>query len=315
MMETTEKIDIFEFDIDAASISSSGEAFTARPVRPETGKVGPELETGESVSAIFKLLSRPVLPELRHETRARLMMQSPTRLYLYWSIGGQSFHALQRVVGGAASHYRLALRLLDLRKETEELHAAEPDGSWWFDVRPDTEYRAEIGFYSVSRPFVRILFSNTIRTPRKSPSPHSAAEARWAVTTHKFAELLDASGFEEDAFEVLDGERDSQIASRFARYVGIKETAVNAFNNAEIKRALALLAAGSPIEDLKYKIAAELYALLEQHLGKLPAGSICEELGVTDADLVEYETFSVFGGSLVNIPRRRFRPVSSSDLG
>jgi hypothetical protein len=33
------------------------------------------------------------------------------------------------------------------------------------------------------------------------------------------------------------------------------------------------------------------------------------------ADETEFETFSAIGGSLVNIPRRRYRPISSADLG
>lgn len=312
-MGTAEKIDVFEFDIDAMSSGSSGEAFTARPGRPEEAKIAvSDTESDLEMSPVFKLLARPALPELKHEARARLMMQSPTRLYFYWSISGHSYQALQKSLGGNVNDYRLALRLLDVANETEELHPIEPEGSWWFKVQPDSKYRAEIGFYSASRPFVRILFSNTIQTPRKSPSPHSAAEAKWAVTTHKFAEVLDASGFEADAVDVLHEERDSEIASRFAVYVGVEGSAVNALNQLDLKRSLASLAAGTPIEDLKYKIGAELYALLQQHLAKLSAESLRQEFGMSDTDIVEFETLSAVGGSLVNIPRRRFKPVSSS---
>lgn len=315
-METTEKIDAFEFDIDAMGPGSSGEAFTARPARPEAAEVAvSETESDLEMSPVFKLLARPALPELKHEARARLMMQSPTRLYFYWSISGHSYQALQKTLGRNVSDYRLAMRLLNVTNETEELHAIEPEGSWWFKVQADSEYRAEIGFYSASRPFVRILFSNTIQTPRKSPSPHSAAEAKWAVTTHKFAEVLDASGFEADAVDVLHEERDTEIALRFAEYVGVGESDVNALNLLDLKRSLALLAAGSPIEDLKYRIGAELYALLQRHLAKLSAESIGREFRMFDTDIVEFETLSAVGGSLVNIPRRKFRPISSSDLG
>jgi hypothetical protein len=309
-----EKIDVFEFDIDAMSSGASGEAFTPRPARAEKVEIavsgtGSELE----MSPVFKLLARPTLPELKHEARARLMMQSPTRLYFYWSISSHSYQALQQTLGDNVNDYRLALRLLDLTNETEELHAIEPEGSWWFKVQPDTEYRAEIGFYSASRPWVRILFSNTLQTPRKSPSPHSSAEAKWAVTTHNFAEVLDASGFEADAVDVLHEEHDTEIASIFADYVGIDESHVNALNMLDLKRSLASLAAGTPIEDLKYKIGAELYALLQQHLARLSAESIRSEFGITDSDAVAFESLSAVGGSLVNIPRRRFRPVSSSN--
>ena len=47
--------------------------------------------------------------------------------------------------------------LTDLERESEEIHAVESEGSWWFDVRPDREYRAEIGFFAPNRP--RMIFA------------------------------------------------------------------------------------------------------------------------------------------------------------
>src|ERR1044072_3130845 len=149
-----------------------------------------------------------------------------------------------------------------------------------------------MGFYSASRPFVRVLFSNTIQTPRKSPSSHSAAEAKWAVTTHKFAEVLDASGFEADAVDVLHEERDKEFSSRFAEYVAASESDVNALNILDLKRSLALLAAGTPIEDLKFRIGAKLYAFLQQYLAKLSAESIRQEFGMSETGIAEFETLS-----------------------
>jgi hypothetical protein len=306
--------DEMPFDEGSINLGSSGEAFSPRPPRAAAAALAfPDDQSDLEMSPVFKLLARPTLPDLKHEARARLMMQSPTRLYFYWSISGHSYQALRKTLGGNISDYRLALRILDLTNETEEPQPIEPEGSWWFNVRPDSEYRVEIGFYSSSRPFVRVLFSNTVQTPRKSPSAHSAAEAKWAVTTNKFAEVLDASGFETDAFDVLHEVRDMEIVSRFAAYVDIDESDVNTLNVVDLKRSLASLAAGTPVEDLKYKIGAELYALLQQNLSKLSADSISHEFGMSDADDVEVESFSAVGGSLVNIPRRRFRPVSSSN--
>ena len=309
------QFDEIVFDIDAVNAGSSGEAFSPRPERIVERPIEAELSTEESISPVFKLLARPELPELRHQTRARLMMQSPTRLYFYWSIDPHSFQALRKTVGGAAGDYRLALRLSDLTSEAEELHAVEPEGNWWFDVKPDTEYRAEIGFYSSSRPFVRILFSNTIVTPRKSPSPHSAAEARWAITTHKFAEVLESSGFEEDAIEVIKADADENLSEAFAAYVGVDQKQLERFDIDQLRYALSLLSAGVLLEDLKWKTGAEIYALLQSHLEKLPASSIESQLGISShSETPEFETFSAVGGSLVNFPRRSYRPVSSSSV-
>src|SRR5215216_2116455 len=44
-----------------------------------------EAETEEEVDPIFAELATPKLPELARENRARLQMQSPNRLYFYWS--------------------------------------------------------------------------------------------------------------------------------------------------------------------------------------------------------------------------------------
>ena len=303
------------FDIDAASSGSSGEAFSARPERRIEPRDTVSTPVDETASPVFKLLARPTLPELKHETRARLMMQSPTRLFFYWSVARRSFQALHKTLGGETGDYTLALRLLNLTTDVEELHAVEAEGSWWFNAEPDNEYRAEIGFYSATRPFVRILFSNSITTPRKSPSPHSASESRWAITTHTFAEVLEASGFEDDAFEVLRSDAGQDLSSAFASHVGINKSELAGLDIEELRRALAFLASGVPIEDLKWKVAADLYALLEAHLAKLSASSIEKNIGITvSAGEPEFETFSAVGGSLVNFPRRRYRPISSINI-
>src|SRR6187399_2686887 len=47
--------------------------------------------TLDEMPPAFRELAQPKLPELRHENRARLQMQSPNRLYFYWSIGTNPF--------------------------------------------------------------------------------------------------------------------------------------------------------------------------------------------------------------------------------
>ena len=301
------EIEEFSFDVDAITSSDVvvAEPALARDLRPD--------ENEEFSSPILELLAKPVLPELKHAARARLMMQSPTRLYFYWSVETRSFEALKNALGGSASDYTLALRLLDLTHDIEEVQAVEPEGSWWFNVRPDTEYRAEIGFYSVSRPFVRILFSNTIATPRKGPSPHSASEARWAISKDKFVDVLNVSGFESDADRVEAGALEQNIASTVSSYLKVAESEITAFDAEELRWALAELAAGTPIEDLKYRVSAALFAFLEKHLAQLNASAIRDNIGIAATEFEdEFIATPVFGSSLVNFPRRRrFAPISS----
>ena len=304
--------DRIEFDIDAFAAGSSGEAFSVRPALPHVENAEVDETDLADASPVFKLLSKPVLPELKHDVRARLLMQSPTRIYFYWSAGSRSYQTLQNVVGNA-SDYQLVLRLLNLSSDTEQVFPVDAEGSWWFDVTPDTEYRAEVGFYSTSRPFVRLLFSNTLRTPRKSPSPHKSSEARWAVTTHAFAEVLDASGFEEDAVELIHSESQGDVRPLFAAHLGLAESELSVIDAEELSRALRLLAGGSPLEDLRLKITAALYQLLQAHLSELSSEEFRRKFSSAET-AQETETFSSVGGSLVNIPGRRYKPLSSINI-
>ncbi|HEX2639152.1 MAG TPA: DUF4912 domain-containing protein [Pyrinomonadaceae bacterium] len=319
-----------DFDVDSMDLPSSGEFID---VRPDTGRDVPESALPEETSPIFKELAHPKLPELPKENRARLLMQSPTRIFFYWSLGKNPYQLLHRLFGQNAAGYTLVVKLIDVATEAEEVHPVEAEGSWWFNVRPDAEYRAEIGLYSTSRPFIRILFSNTVATPRKRPSPRSADTAEWSVSGRKFAEVLDASGFSEDAFDVaLGGERvvasDTVPQEIFAQVTGTERREIERIESEELRLALMALAAGVPLEALKWKVSSELYALLQVHFEKLRGSaalaSLGESLDLKEEDLeFEYIEDKAVGGSLVNFPRRvrhrrqfgKYKPVSSLNVG
>jgi hypothetical protein len=288
-MSETEREFVYPEDesLYALDIVSSDAHIKVEPHDRREPKLAPP-DLDETRSRAFRVLADPKLPELARAARARLLIQSPTRLYFYWSVGGDPFAALTKALGGGTSDYSLVLRLLDQTAQTEQLFSIEPEGSWWFAATAGSEYRAEVGFYSPSRPFVRILFSNTVETPRKGPSPHRASEARWTISAGKFAEVLDVSGFREDAMEVAA----TELAEAFAQRVDVDLTTTS---QTELTDALAQFAAGTPIEDLKWQVSAEVYALLE----------------LARSEKVEFETFTAVGGSLVNFPRQRVRPVSS----
>jgi hypothetical protein len=135
------------------------------------------------------------------------------------------------------------------------------------------------------------------------------------VTTHAFAEVLEASGFEEDAFEVIRSDANQDLKASLAAHVGADEKIFSELDSNELYRALTQLASGIPIEELKWKISAELYAMLQAHLSQLSPSAIEHGLGISAASSdTELETFSAVGGSLVNFPRRKYKPVSSIDL-
>lgn len=268
-------------------------------------------ESEEEVDPIFAELSMPVLPELEKESRAQLQMQSPNRLYFYWSIKNNPFQTLQKVFGGNSGNYQLVAKLVNQTTEREELHRVEAEGNWWFNVESNANYRAEIGFYAPNRPFIRVIYSNEIETPRKNPSPRMATDADWAVSALEFAEVLDNSGFTRDAFEVAlagDDFDNAEIATDKAFYQFIGERKAD-FNSEEVRFALLALASGVSLKELRGQISGSLFAVLQENLEKLNAdnamSALKEHFDIFDEDIIEEEEIgaAVFGASLVNFPK------------
>jgi hypothetical protein len=329
---------VIEFVLDDVEPVSSGESSKAVEVEANPAPLqttAAELDL-ENRSPAFKELALPKLPTLEKQNRARLQVQSPNRIFFYWSLKGNPFQALGRSIGVENAGYTLALRLIDIETEREELHAIEPDGSWWFNSEAGRSYRAEIGFYSPSRPFIRILFSNTVTTPRRSPSHRAATDADWRVGAYKFAEVLDVSGFEKDAFDVAIAGDDPQTSqdtthTAFRQFIGSDGESLDGISAEELRYVMLAIASGRALEDLRFKIGAALFAILEAHANRLAAENAAASLSeFFDIDEVEFEEEeygpAVFGNSLVNFPKRfktrsrtqrerEYAPVSSHVLG
>ena len=283
----------------------------------------------EPVNPIFKELSEPKLPELAKENRARLQMQSPTKIHFYWSIKNNPFQALNRMFGNQ-TNYQLVAKLVNQINEREELFPIETEGSAWFDVDADSTYRAEIGFYATSRPFVRVMFSNRIETPRKNPSPRRDYSPNFAVSANQFAEVLDVSGFQQDAFEVaLAGDdiksADTATQTAFSQIVGTRQSDFDENKSSEIRFILLALASGYSAENLRAHISPSLFDIIQSNSEKLSAektlAALQENFGAFTADEIsEEESFAatIFGASLINFPRfskrrilPKFSPISS----
>ncbi|MEP6900915.1 MAG: DUF4912 domain-containing protein [Actinomycetota bacterium] len=271
----------------------------------------PETEPEAEIDPIFAELAAPKLPELQKENRARLQMQSPNRLYFYWSIKNNPFQTLQKVFAGNTGSYQLVAKFVNLKTEREEIRPVDAEGNYWFDTEADASYRAEIGFYAPNRPYIRVIFSNTIETPRKSPSPRVATDADWAVSANTFAQVLDISGFKQDAFEVALAGDDFEVAEKAtdnAFYQLLGEPKLD-FSSEEIRFALLALASGVSLEDLRGQISAALFTYLMANAEKLGAenalSALKEHFDVFDEEIFEEEEIgpAVFGASLVNFPK------------
>ncbi len=292
------------------------------------------------ISPIFKALADVSLPELEKEDRARLLMQSPTRLYFYWSVRENPWQQLRNIFGDDLGSYTLVLKLIDLRSDTEQIHPCDDAGNWWFDVEPDGEYQAEIGFYAVNRPYFRVIYSNTIATPRRSPSPRPASEARWTVSANKFAEVLDVAGFSRDAFDVAMAGDDHVAAqdtthAAFMGFIGTNDHKLDGISSEDIRYAMLALASGLTLEELRFRVSPALFAILQANAGNLVAekamSALREHFDIDEGEWHEEEIGpAVFGASLVNFPRTlktkkgprisgpalapRYNPVSSHNL-
>ena len=288
--------------------------FSPTAVEPVRATTLAPSTTLEEMTPIFRELALPRLPELRRADRARLQMQTPTRLFFYWSVGSNPFQKLNKALGMETTSYTLVLKLVDLKRESETFYPAEVEGSSWFDVDTDGEYRADVGFYAPNRPFVRVLFSNTVTTPRNSPSPRVASDADWAIPAERFARVLEVAGFTEDAFDVAiagDDHASADTATRAAlgELLGGIDTELDSFDAEEIRHAMFLIASGLTLEGLRWKIGARLFALMQRHAASLNAAKataiLKERFAIEAEEITEEEIGSaVFGASAINFPRR-----------
>lgn len=273
------------------------------------------------LSPVFKALAEPTLPTLREENRAFLQIQSPTRVFFYWSLKQDSYNTLRRALGNRANDYFLAIRLTNLDTNQDEIHEVGNKGSWWFNnIEADSKYRAEVGFYAQGRPFVRIVFSNTLETPRQKPSENTAFQPYFAVTANQFAEVLDLAGYSQDAFEVyLAGDEpqvtDDATQKAFAQLVGTGQIDFANINVNELRYVLFALASGVSLFALRENVSGNLFEFLATLIDENP-NALTEEkvilaleefFGVSPLDEEFEEELlapTVFGASLINFPNQ-----------
>lgn len=136
------------------------------------------------------------LPLVLKRDSIQLLLQSPNKLFLYWSFANDPRAALRAAFGELAAHYKLAVRLVKVETGEEFLLDAPPERMQWFEVYPRHVYRADVGFHAPGRPFVRLLSSNEVRTPPDSASHLSADEQEFHIKTGEFAQLLGGAGYE-----------------------------------------------------------------------------------------------------------------------
>ena len=237
---------------------------------------------------------------------------------------------MSRAFGGQTGSYALVAKLINETDEREEIFPVEAEGNRWFETSASSSYRAEIGFFAPNRPFVRILYSNRIQTPRRNPSTQPSKSEDWSVSAQQFAKVLDVSGFVQDAFEVAFAGDDQEFADRatqnaFSQVVGVEPTDSVKQDLSEVRYALLALASGIRLENLREQISLSLYNKMRENAERLSAENAIIALEKNFGEFAE-ETEEilpkVFGASLINFPRRlkrrvlpKLSPISSLRLG
>lgn len=136
------------------------------------------------------------LPLALNRDSIQLLLQSPNKLFLYWSFAIDPHTTLRAAFGELAAHYRLAVRLVKMESGEEFVLDAPRDRMQWFEVYPRHVYRADVGFHAPNRPFVCLLSSNILSTPPDSASHISAEEHEFQVQAEDFVRHLHSAGYE-----------------------------------------------------------------------------------------------------------------------
>ncbi len=348
-VESSEETEKFELELDDFSLDlpSSDEFAGEKKFDKSVLSVSvTELFSDDEISErmkdpIFRELAEPKLPELKKDDRAKLLLQSPNRIHFYWSMKNNPYRVLNRAFGKIGS-YQLIVKLVNQSTGFEEMSPIEAEGEYWFNVESDANYRAEIGFYAPNRPFISIIFSNTLNTPRKNPSLRRALASDWDVSANEFAQVLDNSGFRQDAFNVAIAGDNLEVSNKatskaFGKFIGDTKND-SGFSAADLRFVLMAFAAGHTLESLRGHISEQLFALLSANKENINSenalASLKENFDVFSDEIWEEEEFgsAVFGASLVNFPKRirkrtvpktllpkfsdfpKLSPLSSADL-
>ncbi|NNE67831.1 MAG: DUF4912 domain-containing protein [Pyrinomonadaceae bacterium] len=309
----------FEFDLEVGFPGSSAGTSDSRALESRTVdseiRSADDQDTLKERDPLKRLLAEPKLPDLRKKDRARLQMQSPNRIHFYWSVRKNPYAVLDKALGSHTSSYTLVARLHNLTSGDEQIFPIDPRGNWWFDVNADATYRAEIGFYAPNRPYIRIAYSNELRTPRKTPSNRTDYTPSFNLTADQFAQTLEAAGYKRDAFDVALAGDDPDIAEistvrSFEILTGKSTKGEMSGFETDLRFVMLALAAGHSLEEIKDHIEPGLFDLIEKDLagvsGKSALSALEKHFDLVAEEIEEFaETGSaVFGASLVNFPRK-----------
>lgn len=229
-----------------------------------------QLNRAQTAKRLDAISGDDPLPLAYARDQIRLVAQSPYKLFLHWNLARDPRVALRRLTTDTRA-YHLAVRLVDTETMTETLYEAFETRTQWFDVRADTSYRADVGFAAATLPFIRLIKSNTVQTPRAGVAREVAASAQFKVDAAEFVDLLDESGYVSDAVEVAieaaDAETHGAVTTLIASRVFNQTDDALTFAEAELSELRTLLTAlafGADLRALQAQLSPALVQTMLQ---------------------------------------------------
>lgn len=116
------------------------------------------------------------LPSKYNKTIVRLLVQSPTRMYVYWDVSDESIKDFE----AHKVDYSSSTPILKIKNITMNYSYDIPidpfTNNYYIEVKdPDCEYQVELG-RKANDNFINIYTSNSAKVPRSSPMPINYSE-------------------------------------------------------------------------------------------------------------------------------------------
>ena len=137
------------------------------------------------------------LPASYNETKVTLLICDPYWLYAYWDLSRETKEQMKRDYGDWEKA-PLRLRLWEEQASgcgepvffDTSLHTST--NNWYLNVRPHRRYTAELGYLSPAGEFISLARSNTVTTPRATPS--EVFDEEWMSIEEDFRRLYRLAG-------------------------------------------------------------------------------------------------------------------------
>lgn len=180
---------------DESSIALAAEQPLTEPVEAQKAVAAePEVDRGLPI------------PDHYDFDMMRILWQDPFRLFVYWHLKDNPFDRLRQIFPvGEIGNFHTVLKLVDETTNISVFFNAAFTREYWFSVFPDRQYRVELGVRSPRYGYIKLLSSQSARTPRGGPSDQAATEEDYFIASDQFIDVLrDSHLVSERAFTIED---------------------------------------------------------------------------------------------------------------